>query len=198
MQTSATGRWSSSPPAPRASISGFTLIEILVVVVIIGVLTVGVVLSLSTVGGDRELDRERDRIVAATDYLHEQATLQNRDFGMRVFDGGYQFFAWEPLIYQWELVQDDPLLRERTLPEGLQMRLIVEGRPVVLPVQEAKNPAPQILLYSSGELNPFELWLSRPEIGPSGAMRDGPADVFAPNERNDAIAVESVAAGATR
>jgi general secretion pathway protein H len=196
MPTSATGRCSSRPLAAPASIRGFTLVEILVVVVIIGILAVGVVLSLGTVGDDRELERERDRIVAITDYLREQATMQNREFGMRVFDGGYEFLAWDARTARWEQVLEDPLLRTRDLPPGLDTRLVVEGRPVILPKQDADTPAPQILLFSSGEVNSFELTLLRSIEGPAGA-RDGPAEVFAPDLERGGIAVRSVAAGAS-
>jgi general secretion pathway protein H len=197
MQTSETGRCPSRANAALpSSIRGFTLIEILVVVVIIGILATGAVLSLGVIGQDRQLERERDRIVAVTDYLREQAALQNREFGMRVFDGGYDFLSWDARTSLWERVQDDPLLRPRTLPPGLETRLLVEGRPVILPQREVEHPAPQIMLFSSGDLSSFELTLKRTGAGAAGGNAD-PAEIFTPDMQSGEIRVRSVAPGAS-
>ena len=161
MQISATGISSSNT---RASVRGFTLIEILVVMLIIGLMTVGTVLSLGSSGRDRELEKERDRVLALTDYLRDQAALQNREYGMRCFQGGYEFLAYDNRAARWERVQDDPVTRARRLPLGLRLALQVEGRPIILPMQKDKDPVPQIMLFSSGDLTVFELALRREGI----------------------------------
>nr|PZN66438.1 MAG: type II secretion system protein GspH [Pseudomonadota bacterium] len=141
---------------------GFTLVEILVVMVIIGVMIVGVTLSVGIAGGDRELENERDRLVALIDHFRDQASLQVREYGIRVHERGYQFLYLDPRTGLW-LDENDDLLRPRELPRELVLRLWIEGRRVVLPEAEVDidQRAPQILLYSSGELNLFELELRR-------------------------------------
>lgn len=154
---------------------GFTLVEILVAVVIIGVMLLGVVLATGMAQGDRQLDTERDRILALADHLRDQASLQVREYGMRCFEGGYQFLYYEPRAGLW-LDEGDDLLRPRELPQGLTMKVFIEGREIVLPEAEVPDDQrrPQILFYSSGELNLFELELRR---GNSGAgVRIAPAD----------------------
>lgn len=159
---------------------GFTLIEILVAVMIIGILLLTVTLSAGLAWGDRELENERDRILAISDHLRDQAALQNREYGLRVFEGGYGFLAWSPRDGLWLNDAGDDLLRERKWPKGLTMRLRIEGRPVVLP-EAAVDPEdlkPQILLYSSGDLNSFDLEIRR---------EDGPGVRIAPAAASDTI-----------
>jgi general secretion pathway protein H len=149
----------------------------LVVVLIIGIMAAGVALSVGVAGDDSELERERDRVLTITGYLREQAALQNRQYGMRCFTGGYEFLVYDARRGLWRAVADDPLLRTRELPAGLEMELVVEGRAIVLPKADELDPQPQIMLFSSGEVSSFSLTLQREagdavQIEPASAMGD--------------------------
>jgi general secretion pathway protein H len=185
MLTSATGTSTSS--SPRA-IGGFTLIEILVVLLIIGILVTGAALSLGVLGRDSTLEKESDRLSALMDYLRDQATLQNREYGLRCFVGGYEFLAYDSRTSLWRRVADDDSMRSRPLPTGITMQISIEGRDIILPraAAAADELAPQIMLFSSGDMNLFELTLRRAATGE--AIR------FAPAPDSDRITVTALPA----
>jgi general secretion pathway protein H len=128
----------------QARSAGFTLIEILVVVVIIGIISAAVLLSVNLTGRDRELERESDRLLSLVNYAREQAELQTREYGLIFHDDGYQFVAYDVRRGVWREIYEDEALRLRKLPDGLDFKLIVESRPVVLvATPEARKPDPK-------------------------------------------------------
>ncbi|MEZ5486687.1 MAG: type II secretion system minor pseudopilin GspH [Steroidobacteraceae bacterium] len=140
---------------------GFTLVEMLVVVVIIGVMVTGAVLALGVAGRDRSLENETRRFDALLVYARDLAELQTREYGLRFTRNGYSFLAWDPRSNLWLEVNDD-VLRPRTLPEGLEFELVLEGRRVVLDREERlQTLTPHIGVASSGEFTSFEVTLRR-------------------------------------
>jgi general secretion pathway protein H len=143
---------------------GFTLIEIMVVVLIIGVLSAGMILSVSLTGRDRELEKESDRMLALINYAREQAELQTREYGIIFQDDNYEFVSYDVHRQVWRSIFEDDALQLRHLPYGLSVKLKVETRPVVLKKPtDAKDKTPQVMIFSSGDLTQFEVTLERDE-----------------------------------
>jgi general secretion pathway protein H len=135
-----------TPARLQSRSRGFTLIEIMIVVVIIGVISAGVLLSVNLTGRDRELEKESDRLLTLVNYAREQAEMQTRDYGVVVHADGYQFVAYDTRRGVWRDVYEDDALHVRKLPEGLDFKLVVDARPVVLQsTGEAKVPDPKEL-----------------------------------------------------
>lgn len=144
------------------SAAGFTLIEILVVVVIIGIISAGVLLSVNVAGRDSDLEKESNRLVTLVNYAREQAELQTREYGVLFRDDGYEFLTYDVRRNVWRDVYEDDALRDRSLPGGLGMTLFVETRPVVLTKpKDAKDKTPQITIFSNGDLTTFEATVER-------------------------------------
>ena len=199
--------------------SGFTLLELLVVITIIGIVTAGVLFSISFAGKDTDLETEGKRLHSLMDYAREQAELQTRDYGIYFGQHGYEFVVYDVRTGAWRRVFEDDALRDRTLPSGLDFKLTVDARPIVLnetmaqppdktPNSQAGDPsapqphsspvphtaadsaadsgansksdpdsdpdsdsgssfAPQVMIFSSGDLSSFTITLERPSAGRS-------------------------------
>jgi general secretion pathway protein H len=145
---------------------GFTLLEILVVVAIIGIMATLAVLSI----GSRSLD---DRMATEARRLHEllllaadEAVLQGTELGFLQTPQGYQFLTLRD--DKWVPLEDAGPLRARALAPPLYLELQVDGRRarpqrVDQPGVELK---PQVLLLSSGDATEFTLDLRAPQYLP--------------------------------
>jgi general secretion pathway protein H len=167
MPISATGTSNNAVPRRTAAhrAAGFTLLELLVVIVIIGIMTSMAVISVNVLGGDHEMQQEAERLQAILLQTREDAVMQSRDIGMRLDETGYEFLQYDGRTERWVAVENDPLLRARSLPDGLRLGLRLEDRNVQLkprqPATERDPISPHVVLQAAGELVPFDLLLSR-------------------------------------
>lgn len=147
---------------PRAT-AGFTLIEMLVVVFIMGIVAAGVLLSANLVGSDHELQTESERLATLMNYARDVAEMQTRELGLACSAKGYEFFAFDPRTALWDSVTEDDALRARTLPAGLSLKLKVEGHDIVFKPVNKQDPKkkPDVMIFSNGDLSAFELTLER-------------------------------------
>lgn len=147
--------------------SGFTLLELLVVVVIIGILATMFTLSVGLVTDNHDASTEAQRLRALLQEASEDAVLDGREYGLRFHPEGYEFLAQDPDTGTWAPVRDDPILRSRALREDLRLSLEIDGREVTLktpqsiesksadPEQaQATGPEPQVYVFSSGDIDP--------------------------------------------
>ena len=169
MPTSGTGKLSKA--------RGFTLIEILVVIVIVATIVSMALLSIGVAGEDEELDTERKRLMALIETVQDEAMMQGREFGIEFTISAYRFVEYDALARQWAEVPFDDLYRLRTLPEGLEFELRIDDKRVELnndpkkiddPDDEPLSSgvqlyAPHLFVFASGEGTAFELRLWRPQ-----------------------------------
>ena len=156
----------------------------MVVLFLIGLIAAAIVLTPSFAGRDSELEKESERAYNLLNYARDKAQLQTHEFGLFCNDSVYEFLTFDPRRSVWRTVDEDDILRQRQLPEGLKLRLVVEGRQVVLKTaqdqaredskknkdQIEKDRVPHIMLFSNGDLTPFQLTLEREGAGRSITM----------------------------
>jgi len=138
--------------------TGFSLIEILVVTVILAVVAAAVTLAVAGAGGERQLARDADRVAALVGYACEQAELSGRDIGLSLSRGGYRFSRSEHT--DWLLLRDGEL-RPRKWSISPIVTLSRDGNRVG--VDEEFPEKPQLACFSSGELTAFRLELALPD-----------------------------------
>jgi general secretion pathway protein H len=145
---------------------GFTLVEILVVIVIIAVVISLAVLSVSATGRDSQLDDESRRIEGLVGLLHERALLEGRDFGLRIEPTAYEFVVYDARRDRWLMLDQEREFRHRELPKGITFQLQLDSQTVVIkPIDKNLSngdpPNPQVAIAASGEGTPFRLTLLR-------------------------------------
>ncbi len=144
--------------AARAT-SGFTLVELLVVMVIIGV-TLG--LTALNVLPDRQgvLRGEAERIALLLQLARDEAIVRNRQVAFEADPGGYRFMVRDER--QWQSVTRDDLLRERAFKHG-PLLLSVEPASIAAPAAAADGAtvAPLRIVFGREPVDkPFVLTLA--------------------------------------
>lgn len=155
--------------APARKHSGFTLLELLVVLVVVGIMVSMAVLSFGVLGRDRQAEEEARRFWTVLRQAREEAELRVEDIGIFVSAGAYEYLRLDSRKDEWQLIDGDELFAQRELPEGLRFRLRLEAREVVLKPDlpprgdkdENRKWPPHVMVLSSGEVMPFELEIER-------------------------------------
>lgn len=165
-------------PASARRGHGFTLLELLVVMVIIGVLATLVSLTVSGRAVDDRMQAESRRMEQLLQLASDEAQAKGLEFGFRVTRLGVEFLVPDGMSGQWTVVEEG-LFRPREIPEPFKLELRIDGRlqaPVVaedpdaalsqdgrLALNEETRTEPQVLILSSGEVTAFTLDVVLPD-----------------------------------
>lgn len=129
---------------------GFTLIEILIVVIIISIVTSVALVSLSQ-NENRKLDKLTQELLQRFTYTEEQALLLPGVLGLRLNPTNYQFVRYTGIGKDkkqiWTALQN-----EFVLPDNVELVLKDEN-------PEQPEDLPQIVISTSGEVTPFTIYL---------------------------------------
>jgi type II secretion system protein H len=129
----------------------------MVVIAIMGLITSFVLPYIPTDKADR-MRSDADRFESLVSYAQTQAILQSQDLGLIVDGADYHFLKLES--GSWQALEEEPLNPQK-LESYLTQTLYVEDEAVT--VDPLDDIVPSVLLFSSGEISPFEYTLSLSE-----------------------------------
>lgn len=135
---------------------GFTLIEVMVVIVIIGIMVGFATLSFSR-SGDQRMEQEARRITALLRLASEEAIINSSDILFQLYRNSYRFALWVPGGAPKPMGKEDTIYRPRTLPDGMRFEAMINGEVVILSDAAEEQPPPTVLVLSTGEMTPFVL-----------------------------------------
>lgn len=154
-----------APVSRRPRVAGFTLLEILVVVFVVGLLSGLVVLQLGSRDGDRELAREAQRLQEVLELARNEAVRSVRQWGLVVTDSGYRFVRFDRDTRRWRRVEERPWqAHEPGSAVAFDLRVTEGSATPPSGGDRSRRDQPRVLLLSSGETTPFQLTLTRTDV----------------------------------
>lgn len=143
---------------------GFTLLELLVVMVLFAILMGTVVLGFTGADERQELRGMAERIGIRIELARQYALQRNREWGIFVQEDRYRFAELDTQQGTWVEQAYRPFVADGLTPR-ISFRVEIEGFD---PEQfgSAEEDLPSIILFSSGEVTPFEWYLEPAWDGP--------------------------------
>lgn len=161
---------------------GFTLVEVLLVLVIVGMMALVVVLNLPESSRTPQATDMNQTFLLKFNHAKEQALLKNQLLGLEIKEQSYQFYIWAGK--SWKSL-DNPFFKVVEIEAPYQLDFIpgefklwlnevgVDTGHLFMSGQQAEKsdsasqPKPQVIIFSSGEFTPFRLqWLSTNRVEP--------------------------------
>ena len=131
---------------------GFTLVEVVIVMVIITIIITMTTISIGNPQSKR-IKHTSNQVATLIQLAKEQAIFNSQDYALSIWDAGYSFYVLGE--EGWAPVTNDRIFRTRKLPSGLKFDLHLDGLKVILSQEDKEKP--QVFITSDGEISPFKL-----------------------------------------
>ena len=126
---------------------GFTLIEILIVIVIIGITIGFAIIAYGDFGASRRLQFAAEQLVNTVKLAQQQAILESGTLGIRLNNSGYRILKYQNSSMQWQPISNKGVFKEKIFPKNTKIKLNAKSI----------NNAPSIILHAAGTMTPFTL-----------------------------------------
>ena len=162
---------SHSKFSSRYQQTGFTLLELLIVIFIISLISAGFIkLSVGFGNATQSLENETKRLNRLLSLTAQEAILQGSEIGLLIEADGYHFVSHGQEV-EWVTFDGDDMLQRHQLPQGWRLELnqfdqvIPPAAVIKIDETEKKDGVkkeveqlePAIVFYASGEIAPFQL-----------------------------------------
>jgi general secretion pathway protein H len=152
----------------RAAMRGFTLLEVLVVLVIMASMAGLLVLGFKD-SPQQRLRREASDLAVLLNAAADEAVLHGLELGLAIDNDGYRFVYFDAEKKQW-LSMAEKTLAPHKFTESLKVAVVLDGEHIdeqslqrireLSERSEDEKLRPLLLLLSSGEVTPFTLTLA--------------------------------------
>lgn len=145
------------PLRAKAMNNGFTLLEMLIVMVIIAIVSVAGVNLINSQSPQRAVVNQAQQLSKQIKFLCEKSVFENRAFGLEFNRQAYQILALERGA--WLAMDSD----SATVPlaEHLKLDVILDGSKQIF--DDEFQQKPHIVCLPNGQNSPFELQLESKE-----------------------------------
>ncbi|NMP30428.1 type II secretion system minor pseudopilin GspH [Thalassotalea sp. M1531] len=149
---------------------GFTLIEVMLVILVIGVLMSAVQFTFQSSQSHQQLEKAAARFAGVFELASEYGMLNNIELGLLVTDEGYQFVGYDGT--KWTELPEVDALAGYQLPASIALELTLDDLPIENDMlvshelfqdeqddfkPEEKPIQPQVVILSGGDISPFSL-----------------------------------------
>ena len=156
-------------------VKGFTLLELMLVILLIGLLSAMVTLNFSGESRQEKLTNEAERFQQISQFVAETALLKQQEWGLYVLPDRYGFLYYDYSSSKWLQADEPEGLRQHKLPQDMTLTLELDGlegadsnllSQLDWEIDEDEQPTdeqseipvlPQVFILSSGEISPFKL-----------------------------------------
>ncbi|NQY63389.1 MAG: type II secretion system minor pseudopilin GspH [Alteromonadaceae bacterium] len=158
----------------RSNIKGFTLIEVMLVIALLGVMVTIVQFNFGSNRPEDVLKEQSLKFAGIFEIAAEYSMLNNLELGLVVEKNQYQLLAYDG--ENWSEIPDNKMFTVFQLPQRVEIVLQLEDLPIEQPQiydastfnleddddftiedEEEKKVIPQVYILSGGDITPFSL-----------------------------------------
>ena len=164
--------------------SGFSLLELLIVLVVMGVMISIASLSFRSFEVD-PADKDMERLRYSVGVLVNEAIVRSEPLAIGFSGHGYAFFRMDD-EGKWAVIDDDRLLKAHELDQRLEPQLVLDKESVTL--GDEVGTEPHVFIYPTGEVTPFTYELTSKEGSAQRVQFDAMGQVVEDKADGDAKA----------